>query len=122
MTHLDDLLRLPTAKGSPHYGKISLTDSLPRSPGVYLFRDRDGEVIYVGKAKNLRTRVRSYFYGDNRRSIAQMLRDLHTIDHHPCTTELEAEIAELRLIHANRPRYNRRVEASQVTALGEADK
>lgn len=108
VTHLDDLLRLPTAKGSPHYGKISLTDSLPRSPGVYLFRDRDGEVIYVGKAKNLRTRVRSYFYGDNRRSIAQMLRDLHTIDHRPCTTELEAEIAELRLIHANRPRYNRR--------------
>jgi len=108
VTHLDDLLRLPTARGAPHYRKISMTEGLPRAPGVYLFKDRDGAVIYVGKAKNLRTRVRSYFYGDNRRSIAQMLRDLSTIDHRVCATELEAEITELRLIHANRPRYNRR--------------
>ncbi len=108
VSHLDDLLRLPTARGAPHYAKISLTDALPRLPGVYLFRDRDEQVIYVGKAKNLRTRVRSYFYGDDRRSIAQMLRDLTTIDHRVCGTELEAEITELRLIHANRPRYNRR--------------
>ena len=108
VTHLEDLLRLPTARGAPHYAKIELTESLPRSPGVYLFRDRDGTVIYVGKAKNLRSRVRSYFYGDDRRSIEQMLRDLESIEHRVTSTEIEAEIAELRLIHANRPRYNRR--------------
>ena len=108
VSHLDDLLRLPKARGAPHYKKIELTDSLPRRPGVYFFRDRQGAIIYVGKAKNLRTRVRSYFYGDDRRSIAQMLRDLATIDHRVCATELEAEITELRLIHAHRPRYNRR--------------
>jgi DNA polymerase-3 subunit epsilon len=108
VTHLEDLLRLPTARGAPHYKKIALTEVLPRSPGVYLFRDRNGEVIYVGKAKNLRTRARSYFYGDDRRSIDQMLRDLDEIDHRVCPTELEAEITELRLIHAHRPRYNRR--------------
>ena len=54
--YLEDLLRLPTAKGRPHYDKISLTDRLPRRPGVYMFRDTSGAVIYVGKAKNLRTR------------------------------------------------------------------
>jgi DNA polymerase-3 subunit epsilon len=52
--------------------------------------------------------VRQYFYGDPRRSIANMMRELHTIDHQICSTTLEAEITELRLIHAHRPRYNRR--------------
>ena len=108
VTHLEDLLRLPTARGAPHYAKIELTERLPRKPGVYLFRDSDGNLIYVGKAKNLRTRVRSYFYGDDRRSVTQMLRDLDDIDFRVCATELEAEVTELRLIHSNIPRYNRR--------------
>ncbi len=107
-THLDDLLRLPTARGRPHYDKISLTDGLPRGPGVYLFEDVDGEVIYIGKAKNLRTRVRSYFYGDTRRTVTTMMRVLRTVKHVACATELEAEITEVRLIHAHRPRFNRR--------------
>jgi DNA polymerase-3 subunit epsilon len=107
-THLEDLMRLPTARGRPHYDKIALTDGLPRRPGVYLFADLDGEVIYVGKAKNLRSRVRSYFYGDTRRTIATMMRVLRSIDHVTCATELEAEITEVRLIHAHRPRFNRR--------------
>ena len=108
VTHLEDLLQLPTARESAHYSKIRLADSLPRRPGVYLFKDRNGEIFYVGKAKNLRTRVRSYFYGDKRRTIANMLRELETIEHRTCTTELEAEVTELRLISAHRPRHNRR--------------
>jgi len=108
VTHLDDLLTLPTARGSTHYNKIELADSLPRRPGVYLFIDRNDGIFYVGKAKNLRTRVRSYFYGDTRRKIGTMLRELHRIEHRVCETELEAEITELRLIVAHRPRHNRR--------------
>ncbi len=108
VTGLDDLLALPTAKGSPTYEKLSLTDHLPRRPGVYLFRDRDDTVIYVGKAKNLRSRVRSYFYGDTRRSVGTMLRELQRIDHIVCATELEAEVTEIRMIHTHRPRHNRR--------------
>jgi DNA polymerase-3 subunit epsilon len=108
VTHLDDLLALPTARGRPEYRKIALTESLPRRPGVYLFRDRREAVIYVGKAKNLRTRVRSYFYGDTRRSVHQMLRELARVEHRVCATELEASVAELRLIAAHRPRHNRR--------------
>jgi DNA polymerase-3 subunit epsilon len=105
---LEDLLTLPTARGSPQYQKIALADALPRRPGVYLFVDRDGAVFYVGKAKNLRNRVRSYFYGDRRRSVSNMLRELHRVEYRPCETELEAAITELRLIHAHRPRHNRR--------------
>ena len=108
ITALEDLLQLPTARGSAHYGKISLADGLPRRPGVYLFKDRNGGVFYIGKAKNLRTRVRSYFYGDTRRTVANMLKELDSVEHRVCASELEAEITEIRLIHAHRPRYNRR--------------
>lgn len=107
-THLDDLLRLPTARGRADYRKLSLTDALPRRPGVYLFLDRNGGVFYVGKATNLRSRVRSYFYGDTRRSVTQMLNELDAVEHRVCETELEASVAEIRLIAAHRPRHNRR--------------
>ncbi len=108
VTHLDELLTLPTARGAAHYDKIELTKDLPRRPGVYSFVDRDGTIIYVGKAKNLRTRVKAYFYGDDRKTVAQMLRDLDRIEHQVCATELEAEVTELRLIGSHTPRYNRR--------------
>jgi DNA polymerase-3 subunit epsilon len=108
VTNLDDLLQLPRARGSAHYSKIALTEHLPRRPGVYLFRDRHRNPIYVGKATNLRARVRQYFYGDDRRIIGNLMRELHSVDHIVCPTPLEAEVTELRLIHAHRPRYNRR--------------
>ncbi len=107
-THLDDLLALPSARGTPHYHKLRLADGLPRRSGVYLFRDRSGTVFYVGKAKDLRSRVRAYFYGDRRRTVANMLRELADIDYRLCETELEASITEVRLINAHSPRYNRR--------------
>jgi DNA polymerase-3 subunit epsilon len=62
----------------------------------------------VGKATNLRARVRQYFYGDQRRTIANLMRELASIEHIVCETPLEAEVTELRLIHTHRPRYNRR--------------
>lgn len=108
VTALEDLLTLPTARGSAHYRKIHLADELPRRPGVYLFRDRNGAIFYVGKASNLRTRVRSYFYGDERRSVTAMLRELDEVDYRVCESAIEAEVTELRLIHAHRPRHNRR--------------
>ena len=55
---LDDLLALPSMRAHPSAAKLALTARLPRKPGVYLFRDRDGRVLYVGKATNLRARVR----------------------------------------------------------------
>jgi DNA polymerase-3 subunit epsilon len=108
VTHLDDLLNLPTIKGARAIGKLSLTESLPRKPGVYTFKDRTGAAIYVGKATNLRSRVRSYFAGDKRRRIDDMLRDLHTIDYRETVGEIEAAVLENRAIADLRPLYNKR--------------
>jgi len=104
---LDDLLALPTLAGHPSSGKLSLTTKLPRTPGVYLFRDRTGRVLYVGKAANLRSRVRSYFGSDDRRKVPQLLRETATIDHRCCRGPLETAVEELRLIQEHAPRFNR---------------
>lgn len=105
---LDDLVELPTIRAHPSVSKLRLTASIPRAPGVYLFRDRNGRVLYVGKATNLRARVRSYFGSDDRRKVPQLLRETASIDHLVCRDPLEAEIRELRLIHEYAPRFNRR--------------
>jgi DNA polymerase III subunit epsilon len=108
---LDDLLALPTLAGHPSAGKLSLTTRLPRTGGVYMFRDPTGRVLYVGKAANLRTRVRSYFGNDDRRKVPQLLRETATIDHRCCDHPLESAVEELRLIHEHSPRFNRQSKA-----------
>jgi DNA polymerase-3 subunit epsilon len=104
---LDDLLALPTVKGHPQLNKLKLATALPRAPGVYIFRDRGGRPLYVGKAVDLRRRVRSYFSGDERRKIGQLLREVERIDHVVTAGELEAAVLEVRLIHEFQPRFNR---------------
>jgi DNA polymerase-3 subunit epsilon len=84
-----------------------MTASLPRSPGVYWFVDARGVPLYVGKAANLRQRVRSYFAGDDRRKIGNLLRETAGVRHHVVTSTLEAAVVEARLIHRLQPRYNR---------------
>ncbi|MEN8041954.1 MAG: DEDD exonuclease domain-containing protein [Actinomycetota bacterium] len=108
VTHLDDLLALPTIKGARAIGKLTLTEDLPRAPGVYTFLDKAGTPIYIGKATNLRSRVRSYFGGDSRRKIDDMLRDLHSIEHRITLNEFEASVLEVRAIAEHNPHYNRR--------------
>ena len=108
VTHLDDLLALPTIKGARAIGKLSLTEDLPRSPGVYTFHDKTGTPIYIGKATNLRSRVRSYFSGDTRRRIDDILANLHSIEYRVALNEFEASVLEVRAIAEHNPRYNRR--------------
>jgi DNA polymerase-3 subunit epsilon len=105
---LDDLVQLPTLKGSAELNKLRLTTRLPRLPGVYLFRGRGGRVLYVGKATNLRARVRSYFSTEQRRKVTQLLREMDTVDHIVCAGPLEASVLEVRLIHQHLPPFNRR--------------
>ncbi|HEX3623373.1 MAG TPA: DEDD exonuclease domain-containing protein [Acidimicrobiales bacterium] len=105
---LDDLFELPTVRAHPQVAKLRLTAGLPRRPGVYLFRGSGGRVLYVGKATNLRARVRSYFGGDERRKVAQLLRETVAIDHVVCPGTLEAAVLEVRLIHRHLPPFNRR--------------
>jgi DNA polymerase-3 subunit epsilon len=105
---LDDLLVLPGLGAHPQSAKLRLTADLPRRPGVYQFVDGWGEVLYVGKAANLRQRVRSYFGSDDRRKIGNLLRETRGVRHQVCTSSVHAAVTEARLIRELRPRYNRR--------------
>lgn len=104
---LDDLVSLPSMARHPQAAKLKLTSHLPHSPGVYLFCGHRDEVLYVGKATNLRQRVRSYFGREDRRQIGPMLREAQSLQHHCLPDPLSAEVVEARLIARLRPRYNR---------------
>jgi excinuclease ABC subunit C len=80
----------------------------PQKPGVYLFKDKSGKIIYIGKAKNLQKRINSYFtQGSNQsRKLAYIIRNAQRIDHIITGTETEALILEGNLIKKYRPRYN----------------
>lgn len=104
---LDDLQMLPKLGGHPQVAKLKLTNALPRTPGVYLFHDARGEVLYVGKATNLRQRVRSYFGSEDRRKIGPMLREAQRVSHVETPDPLTAGVLELRYLHQLAPRYNR---------------
>ena len=105
---LGDLHGAVRARGRPNFGKIRLADHLPNAPGVYLFRGRDGRVLYVGKSVDLRSRVKSYFYGDGRKKVDDLLAETASVDGVACGSELESLILEARLIREHEPRYNRR--------------
>ena len=81
---------------------------LPASPGVYIFRDAEDEVIYVGKAKNIRARVANYFTrsGDGRPKIAELRERVRRIDFIVSKSETEALVLESNLIKRHRPRFN----------------
>ena len=81
---------------------------LPTSPGVYIFKDAEDRVVYVGKAKNIRSRVANYFTkgGDGRPKIAELRERVSRIDFIATRTETEALVLEANLIKRHRPRFN----------------
>ena len=81
---------------------------LPTSPGVYIFKDDGDRVIYVGKAKNIRSRVANYFTksGDGRPKISELRERVAQIDFIATRTETEALVLEANLIKRHRPRFN----------------
>ena len=88
-----------------------LLSGIPAKPGCYLMQDSNGRVIYVGKAVNLRSRVRSYFHassGQNRRT-SELVDHIEDIEWIVVGSELEALILEMNLIKRHRPKYNVRL-------------
>ncbi|MCM2271939.1 MAG: excinuclease ABC subunit UvrC [candidate division Zixibacteria bacterium] len=81
--------------------------NLPESPGVYLFKNAQGKIIYIGKAKNLRNRVRSYFQDSHRdtktAALVAQVADFELMVTH---NEIESLILEANLVHEYKPRYN----------------
>ncbi len=91
--------------------RLKLED-LPDAPGVYLYRDRRGQVIYVGKARSLKSRVRSYFQGSSAGQAPKtdaLLDEIHDLEYIVTRTEVEALILENNLIKKDRPRFNIRL-------------
>jgi DNA polymerase III subunit epsilon len=107
-TSLEDLRDLTRSTSERAYRRIGLVADAPPACGVYRFLDDRGQVLYVGKATDLRSRLRTYFGQDPRRRIADLVRETATVTWTPTPTLLEAEVREVREIHARRPRYNRR--------------
>jgi len=85
--------------------------TLPTKPGCYLMKNADGKIIYVGKAINLRARVRSYFHGDSSHDnkTRRLVREITDIEWIVVGSELEALILEMNLIKQHRPRFNVRL-------------
>jgi excinuclease ABC subunit C len=81
----------------------------PQTPGVYLMKDTSGVVIYIGKAKNLRSRASSYFHSTAASEIrtANWIHEIADIDHIECSSEVDALLTENRLIKDIQPRHNR---------------
>lgn len=94
-------------KERPRSKKKHLADGVPNTPGVYYFVNKHGVVLYVGKAKCLRARVRSYFNGgDGRRKIGRLVRETAKVEYRETETELHALILEAREIRRLLPRFN----------------
>lgn len=79
---------------------------LPERPGCYLMKDSKGEVIYVGKAKVLKNRVRSYFTGSHDGKTARLVQEIVDFEYIVTDTEIESLVLELNLIKRYDPRYN----------------
>lgn len=79
---------------------------LPAQPGCYLMKDKHGTVIYVGKSKMLRNRVKSYFIGANDQKTQRLVREIHDFEYIVTSSEIEALILEMNLIKKYDPKYN----------------
>jgi hypothetical protein len=104
-----DLVDLAAPRVRKVYAKRVLAFGAPASPGVYFFRDRHDQVLYVGRARDLRARLRSYFRTDRQRpAVEAALAALERIEWRVTGSELEAALEELRLLRELRPPANAR--------------
>ncbi len=107
VTTLADLLQIQSVRSNPHFEKVKLARTLPRERGVYMFENIRREIIYVGKAADLRARVRSYFSSDERKRMGDLRAEVASVRVLLCETDVEASALEARLIERYKPRYNR---------------
>lgn len=96
-------------KTSTRFKKIKLDlKSVPRSPGIYYMYNKNGEIIYIGKAKSLKERLGSYFYHNTSHSgkVKKLVKYVHKVEWVSTGSELSALLAESRLIKSYKPRFN----------------
>jgi hypothetical protein len=106
---------LPTLNFSKYgFDKGYLRD-IPEKPGVYIFSNREGQIIYIGKTRNLKTRINSYFRysGESEDKRELILQNLHDIQYRLLGSDLEALIEEFKLIDKHRPLFNKQISISE---------
>jgi DNA polymerase-3 subunit epsilon len=104
---LDDLLAVPRLRAHPSSNTLRLTARAPRRPGVYRMLGRGGEVLLVGRATNLRARIRAHFHTAPAPVVPLLVRLTRAIDWIECADELEVAVRHARLVREHRPRFNR---------------
>jgi excinuclease ABC subunit C len=92
-----------------HQGFKDKVNAAPKEPGVYLLKDRTGKVIYIGKARNLRARLRSYTQAKDDPRLGALVRSVRDLETIVTRSEVEALILEENLIKIKKPRYNVRL-------------
>lgn len=108
ITHIQDMLK----KGAkeqwlPIHLSPSVVDNLPYTPGVYYFLDEKGKILYIGKAKNLKYRIKSHFtHNGSGKQRQEFIRKIHSIEYQECGTELMAFILESVEIKKHWPPHN----------------
>jgi DNA polymerase-3 subunit epsilon len=106
---VEDLVTLSAPRQRRVYGKRNLAFGAPTLPGVYLFQGPNEQVLYVGRARDLRARLRSYFRSERQRpAVEAALNALESIEWRVLGSELEAALEELRLLRELRPPGNAR--------------
>ena len=104
---LEELTTFSSRVTSAQRRKRYLAEALPSAPGVYLFKDRQGRVLYVGTSRDIRRRVRSITASEQRTRMAEMVGIAESVTPVVCHTTLEAEVASAPIAE-HKPRYNRR--------------
>jgi DNA polymerase-3 subunit epsilon len=114
-----ELLKLPATP--PHLDAAQL-EALPESPGVYVFVGASGQPLYVGKARNLRERVRGHFYADSRNANdARLVAEVHALEIEPTAGEFGALLREMQRIKTCAPLHNVALRRRETTCFLRAD-
>ncbi len=109
----EHLLKTDSSLGQLNSSKFyhidaSVIKSLPEEPGVYYFHDHNGDIVYIGKSKNIRTRVFSHFSNEKSQRAIKMIDEVHNISYEQTGSELIALLLESDEIKLQKPKYNRR--------------
>ena len=106
---VSDLVELAAPRARRLHAKRALVAAAPATPGIYVFRDRHDQALYVGRARDLRARLRSYFGGERQRpAVEAALGALARVEWRPLGNEVEAALEELRMLRELRPPANAR--------------
>ncbi len=108
VVRLEDLLQLGPRIAARRGAKRALADGLPHTIGVYVFEDAHGKPLYIGKSRDVASRVRNYFGAAETRDRMERMLDLTaTVRAIPCETDFEALVREHRMLVAHKPPFNR---------------